>query len=474
MRNWVAPRWSISTRLALWFGLSLMILLSLVVVFLYTSLHLGLHQDLEERLEHELREFSSESGNWNVLVTETEKIQLQAYRTDSVYGTYVRLLSREGIVVDQSPNFAEHSVFAPRVPVTVTTASFGHVWDQLPAITLISPRLSVAGVHSGWLEITRWESPVHNELHRLRWLLGLGTLLGVALAFVGGQWLAKRALSPVSALNKAANNIKAQGLDARLPTDFGVRDELSDLAETFNVMLDRLDASFDREQRFRADAAHELLTPTSAILSEADVALRIPRDTSSLRESIQRIRSHTLRMTRIVKNLLFLSRVEALERDQAVELDLSKLTSQHLEQSLKNANAKKIRFVSQVKPGIRAVMDEIHARTILDNLIDNAIKYTPSGGTVNVSLQAEANEVVLTVTDTGIGFDNKESSLIFDRFYRAKAHTTKDVHGSGLGLSIVRAALGACGGTVSAYRDGPGMGSSFDVRIPYRFSDLLQ
>ena len=458
--------WSISTRLALWFGLSLMIMLSLVVVFLYTSLHLSLHQDLEERLKHEHRELLLEWDNSGFLVTDTGRIPIAAYKTDSVYGTYVRLLDLEGDVLDQSPNFAGHPSFRARMPKNLEEVSYGHLWGDLPAKTLISPLLSDAGSHIGWLEVTRWESQVHSELHRLRWLLGLGILLGVAFSIAGGHWLAKRALRPVSALNDAANRIKAQGLGARLPTDFRVRDELTDLAETFNAMLERLDASFEREQRFRADAAHEMLTPLSAILSEADVTLRIPRDPSSLQQSIKRIRSHTLRMNRIVKNLLFLSRVEASERAQAEELDLSELTSLHIEQSTQTANAKQIHLTAQIRPGVRAVVDAAHARTILDNRIDNAIKYTPSEGSISVSLRAEANEAVLTVTDTGIGFDREQGALLFDRFYRANVRTKKDIRGSGLGLSIVRAAVGAYGGSVSAYSDGPGMGSSFEVRFP--------
>ena len=474
MKNWLALHWSISTRLALWFGLNSMIVLSLVVVFLYTSLHLSLHQDLEERLQHEHQELSLTTDNGSFLVTDASRIRIAAYRIDSIYGTYVRLLDREGGVLDQSPNFAGHPSFGPRIPKNIEEISYGHLWGELPAKTLISPFLSGTGSHIGWLEVTRWESQVHNELHRLRWFLGLGILLGVALAIAGGQWLAKRALRPVSALNDAANSIKAQGLGARLPTNFAVRDGLTALAETFNSMLDRLDASFDREQRCRADAAHEMLTPLSAILSEADVTLRYPRDTSFLKESIQRIRSHSLRMTKIVKNLLFLSRVEALKHIQDEEVDLSDLTSRHLEQSSRTANAKQIHLIAQVRPGIRAVVDAAHARTILDNLIDNAIKYTPRKGTVNVTLRVEANEAVLTVTDTGIGFKKEEGPLLFDRFYRANTDTMKDTQGSGLGLSIVRAAAHAYGGSVSAYSEGPGTGSSFEVRIPGRLSEPYQ
>ena len=464
MKNWSVLRWSISTRLALWFGLSLMIMLSLIVVFLYTSLHLGLHQDLEERLQYEYRELSIESEIGGVKGSKSSGIA--AYITDSVYGTYVRLLDVDGDVLDGSPNFAGHPNFSPNLPANVGDLSYAHLWGGLPAKTFIGPLFSKTGVHVGWLEITRWESQVHNELHRLRWLLAFGVLLGVAFAIVGGQWLARRALRPVSALNDAANNIKSQGQGARLPTDFGFRDELTDLAETFNAMLERLDASFDREQRFRADAAHEMLTPLSAILSEADVTLRIPRETSFLQESIKRMRSHTLRMNRIIKDLLFLSRVEAPGRTKAEELDLSRLTSLHLEQSTQTANAKDIHITSQIRPGVRAILDPAHARTILDNLIGNAIKYTPPKGTINVSLRMVANEAVLMVNDTGIGFYEEERTLLFDRFYRANVHAMGDIPGSGLGLSIVRAVAGMYGGSVSAHSDGHGMGSTFEVRIP--------
>lgn len=465
MKNWLTLRLSISTRLALWFGLCLIVMLSIVALFLYTSLHLSLHRDLKERLLHERLELSLELGHEISLVSDANRARIAEYKTDSVYGTYIRLLDREGHVLNRSPNFSGHPDFRPFLPGEPEEISFGHLWDELPAITLISPILSTTGTHLGWLEVTRWKSLVHNELHLIRWLLGFSILLGVALSVAGGLWLAKRALRPVSALNEAAKSINAEGLGARLPTNFSFRDEVTELAETLNAMLERLDDSFDREQRFRADAAHELLTPLSAILSEADVTLRTPRETSFLQASIKRIRSHTLRMNRIVKSLLFLSQVEAPERRRAEELDLSDLVSRHIEQNVQTASANQIHLSAQIKPGVRAMVNAAHAGSILDNLLDNAIKYTPAGGSISVSLLVEGNAAVLTVSDTGIGFSKEEGALLFDRFYRANAPSKKDIPGSGLGLSIVHAAVSAHGGTVRAHSDGPGKGSSFEVRI---------
>jgi signal transduction histidine kinase len=135
--------------------------------------------------------------------------------------------------------------------------------------------------------------------------------------------MARRALRPVAALTEAANRIGPGDQGARLPAAFGVRDELTDLADAFNALLARLDDAFERERRFRADVAHELLTPVTAAQSEVDVALRRERDAEAYRAALRSVRGHTDRMAGLVTGLLALSRAEGAGRDEGEAVDLA-------------------------------------------------------------------------------------------------------------------------------------------------------
>ena len=461
-------RLSISTRLALWYGLSLLLLLSLFVAFLYTSFHLSLHQDFEAQLRHDearLREAVRVEAGRPVLRA-NEALRFVAYQTDGAAGTYVRLLSPAGDVRYRSPNFEKHEKLPLSLPETRAPVDVGRVWEGVRARSRYAPLTDSEGQLVAWLEVTRLESALHRELHRLRWLLALGVLLGAAIAVGSGYYLARRALHPVAAITGAARKIEAEDLSRRLPADFGVRDELADLAETLNALLARLDASFERERRFRADAAHEMFTPISALQSEIDVALRKPREAAYYQETLGTLGKHVRRLSRIVEDLLRLSRAEAIGRPETKGTNASEVARCLLKQFGASAEAQAVHLACDLASDVPAAVDPAHLEAILENLLDNAIKYTPPGGTVTVSAAVEGGEAVLRVADTGIGFTEKEAARLFDRFYRADAHPVQQVRGSGLGLSLAKAVVEVYGGGIAARSPGRGRGSTFEVHLP--------
>ncbi|MFQ5568143.1 MAG: sensor histidine kinase [Rhodothermales bacterium] len=461
-------RLPISVRLTFWYGLSLLIILSVFVVFLYTSFHVSLHRDFSEQMDRAqqlLRPVIQTETETPVLIPSSD-IRSVAYQTDGAAGTYVRLLSPDGTVLYQSPNFDGHQDFRPSVPLIATEASFNHTWEGAPARSRYTPVHMQSGALRGWLEITRLESAIHRELHRLEWLLAVGVVLGVLVAIGSGYSPARRALRPVAMLTEAANDIRVTDLNHRLPTDFGMRDELTDLADTFNAMLGRLQASFERGRRFQADAAHEMFTPLSATQSEIDVALRRPREAAYYKQTLQTVRDHTRRVSGILDGLLRLSRAEAIEHSQARTVNLAELARQHLDYYASHAEAGQIALQHEVEPDAFVLADPGHVETLLANLIDNAIKYTPPGGTVRVSIRVDDETIELTVSDSGIGFDTTERAHLFDRFYRSDQPAVRQTHGSGLGLSIVKAIVDGYDGRIQAHSEGPGRGSTFIVRFP--------
>lgn len=460
-------RLSISARLALWYGLTLIVLMSLFALFSYVSFRTSMHHDFDRHLEHEQRQLIPyiEVGESEPKFTSLEDLHSVAYQTDGVFGTYVRLLSPGGDILYLSPNFEAHEPLPVQLPEDPGEATVSRDWEGTPVRSLYTPLVNDAGVR-GWLEVTGFEWSLHRELLWMGQALIIGILLSLLLAVGGGYLLARRALSPVAALTAAANKIRAMDLSARLPTRFGVRDELTDLAETFNGMLDRLEASFNRERRFTANAAHELLTPLATIRSEIEVALRREREPAKYRESLARILTDVEEMSVMVRDLLQLSNTEKLKEGERQPVDLGEISVQHVERLRRRAEAKGIQVNLDVSEGAVVSGNAARLGEVLDNLLDNAIKYTPEGGQITVRVEQDEEYVRLKVSDTGTGFEPDQVKTLFDRFYRADTAEIQAQAGSGLGLSIVQAIVEAYGGKVSAFSPGLYKGSTFEVQFP--------
>lgn len=460
-------RLSISTRLALWFGLSFLLLLSVFVVFLYAGFHIGLHRDFEEQLERDrARALDLVRLEGNSATFQSDgPLTTGSYDVEGTGGTYVRLISPQGEVLQRSANI-ETDTFTPHLPNDESPETVAHTWRGAPARTVYTPVSGPSGRPAAWLEITRLESALHDELHRLGWLLVFGVFLAAATAIAAGHYLARRALRPVAEITEASRQIQAEDLSRRLPTEFGVRDELTELAETLNALLERLYASFERERRFRADAAHEMFTPLSAIQSEIDVTLRRDRTGSEYENALAAVRVHAGRLKDMVESLLELSRAEALETSRGTTVDASALASQVVERFRHRAVAQDVLLETGGDGAVLVRLGRSDLDTILSNLIDNALKYASDGGHVSVSVTATEAEAIVCVRDTGVGFSEDEREHLFDRFYRANGESGVRTPGSGLGLSIVRAIASAYGGAVKAESEGPGRGSRFTVVLP--------
>lgn len=459
----------ISLRLTLWYGLTLLLLLSGFAVFCYIGFHVTLHRNFDRHLTHEQRELLpfitvDEAGPRFEGLDELTSV---AYRSEGVYGTYVRLLTPDGEVRYRSPNFADHAPLPTELPSRAEEASASITWEGLPARTRYVPlRADADAPLLGWLELSGFEWSLHRELYRLRLMLSLGVLFGTLFAFLGAWGLARRTLRPVAAMTEAAGTMGARDLSDRLPADFGPRDELTELAETFNGLLDRLERSVERERRFTANAAHELLTPLAALRSEAEVALRRERDAPAYRDALGRLLLDVERMTATVQGLLQLARADTLSKDETQRLDLSALVQDRVARARPHAEERGVALNATVAPGVAISAQSPPLAEVVDNLLSNAVKYTPPGGRVTLRLDHGGGEAALAVEDTGVGFAPAEADRLFDRFYRSDDPAVQAEPGSGLGLAIVRAIAEGYGGGVRAHSDGLGRGATFEVRLP--------
>ena len=318
--------------------------------------------------------------------------------------------------------------------------------------------------------------PAQDNVYKMALVLASGFTVAFLLSVVGAYLLARNALSPVSAVVRAAHRITEGDLSKRLPV-VHPKDEIGDLAATINGMLSRLEKTLtrleetiDRQRRFVADASHELRTPLTSIHSYAQVleewALRDPQIGP---ESVAAIKRESERMKGLVENLLELARGDEGMKLHLKDNNLTEVVQEAAESARAAVNGKVLIECPTSKQrvqeeGVSAVFDRERLRQALSILLDNAVKYTPQeGGRVSMRIVQEDASVGVEVSDTGIGIPEDQIPHVFERFYRAEE--ARSTEGLGLGLSIARQIAEDHGGSIEV-RSKPREGSTFIIRIP--------
>jgi heavy metal sensor kinase len=312
-------------------------------------------------------------------------------------------------------------------------------------------------------------APTHELMEGLtgfRWALLLMVPLVLLAATGGGWWMSRRALAPVDEITATARSIGERSLSRRLPVP-ATSDELERLSKTLNQMLERIESAFQRNTQFTADASHELRTPISLMRTTAEIALRKQRSEPEYRQALQEVLDESERTTALIENLLTLARADAGKaRIERAPVDVAALLLEVGEQARKLASEKGIAFTLQAfPPGPQLLADAGALRRLLLILLDNAVKYTPPGGTVAVSAACAGPRLLIEMRDTGIGIGPEDLLHIFERFYRADKSRNRDSGGAGLGLSLARWIAEVHQGKISV-ESAIDRGSIFRVDLP--------
>jgi len=297
------------------------------------------------------------------------------------------------------------------------------------------------------------------------YLLMLAPLLLLAAAS-GGFWLSRKALSPVDAITRTARTINATNLSDRLER-LTTGDELQRLSDTLNEMLGRIEHAFIRVTQFTADASHELRTPISLIRTEAEIALRRSRGDAEYREALRHILLEAERTSALVEELLCLARADSgRETFRISSVDLSTIVREVSEQWPELMAARNLTFTRDVTDEEITVLGDRNAlQRLLTVLLDNAAKYTPAPGTVELHLQLKGELAAIRVIDSGIGIALEDQPKIFDRFYRADRARSRNLEGTGIGLAIAQWIVQQHKGSITV-QSSPGKGSTFLVQLP--------
>jgi len=334
-----------------------------------------------------------------------------------------------------------------------------------PPIRRISIPLAIEDHGRFILQTEKSLQYIQGTLQWLAWLLCGASAVLLLFAWWGSGRLAREALAPVSVLSQTAETISGQTLSTRL-TLTAPYIEFQRLAQTFNGMLDRLQQVFEGQRRFVADAAHELKTPLTAMKGNFEVSLQRTRSAAEYRETIIANLAEVDRLTAMTKSLLTLAQF-AGDRPPLVlqTLDLPPLVEEVVSELSVLAQESGIDLQAECQPVPSLMGDASQLKQALINLLDNALRHTPSGGTITVRVGSHDTSIRLSVEDTGPGIDSTHLPHLFERFYRVDQSRDRQSGGTGLGLAIVKEIVEAHGGHIEAHSQ-VGKGTTFTITFP--------
>ena len=450
-------------RLTLWFVLMLGIILALSGVVLYVLLQ----HYLSAEMDNNLRVYSARvHGTLNAggmpapLDYQVIHSRLPPINEFASPGIYIQLLDSQGNVVVKSDSLGQQEL--PVSPSLVETGFEGNVsFQTLAAGDGIRVRVMASPLYLNGqtllVEVAQSMKHVDTTVNQVKADILASILVALTLAGLSGGVIVRSALAPVSRVTDTARAIEnSPDLNRRVGYR-GPQDEIGRLATTFDRMLQRLDQAFKSQKHFVADASHELRSPLTVIRGNLDLLKRNlnPDDRA---ECLRAIESETARMTKIVTDLLLLAEVESSQSGPQGTVALKDILLGEVMRTEPLIGRRKIVVARAEDISIKG--DTHKLRQLVGNLVDNAIKYTPDGGTVTVSVFRDSEWARLQVADTGIGIAPEDLPHIFDRFYRVDKARSRASGGTGLGLAIVKAIAEQHGGKVTVSSE-PGEGSTF-------------
>ncbi len=470
---------SFHTRIR-WSSLSLITTLLLIFcAVLYSTLSFLLHDHIDAQLvsiaQLQADQIKKESGEIKEILErrihfeadhnehlEEEEHELREAIRDSV------VLNRNGAIQWKGEGLGAVPTLDPQLLSQVLAGRI--IYDTLPqSHGSHLRRISFPITSQGEVEyILQTHSSLDVVDTTLRWLLLALAIVTIGIfvfGWIGSNWVAHIALSPVEILSQTASNVSAHSLDTRLVMDAPYQ-EFQQLSQSFNGMLGRLQKVFESQRQFISDAAHELKTPLAAMKGHMEVALQRPRATDEYQETLSASLGQVEHLTRLVKSLLTLTQFAGEHPPVTLQpLLLTPIVKELVAELSILAKEKGCSLKAELQD-VRAILgDAGQLKQLVINLLDNAIRHTPQGGSVTVTLHSSASHVQLTIEDTGSGISAEHLPHIFERFYRADPARDRGRGGTGLGLAIAQEIVRAHHGTITV-NSAVGTGSAFTVHFP--------
>lgn len=455
-------------KLTLWYSG----ILTLILVIFSTSVYFYFKKSLEESIDVKIRSIG------DVLTSSLGEMQdinlfgnferyLENVLGRKPKGKIIQIMDRSGKIGAKMSDLDTESL--PTSFSTLERALKGEVVYE--TISGVSPRIRIVTLPikegekvTSIVQVGTSLEEFDETMRRLFLIILVGIPSLVGLTGIGGFFLARKALKPVDEIRRAALRISSANLDERI--EVGDRkDELGKLANTFNEMIARLRDAFKRINQFSADVSHELKTPLTIMKGEAEVALRKERTKEEYQKLLKSHLEEIDRMTKIIEDLLFLSKAETAIASLRKEYVNMRVLLLDICRDLSLLGERKgVKLIVEDIPDVSFFGDELKLRRMFSNIIENGIKYTNTGGMVQIFSEIENGNLLVHIKDTGIGIPKEDLNYIFDRFYRVD-RARKRESGTGLGLSISKRIAELHGGTISVKSEIQ-KGSLFTVKLP--------
>ncbi|HWA29433.1 MAG TPA: ATP-binding protein [Lacunisphaera sp.] len=464
MKQWWLRR-SLRFRLAAWYALGGTLLLAgfTSTIYFFVAYHMG--QPLDHKLQQDLAQVRK---NLHIDADGQVRWRDRVVQNGEAWpagNPWFELWDESGGLVRRFWPFTDSRL--ERLPASPApgreTISVFNVAEDV-RLRVLSVPFEGEGGRPGWmLRVMSLHEPSVNALRALLFIIAVALPVVIIILVVGGYAITHHWLKPLDLMVAEAHQITAENLSRRLPVE-NPHDEIGRLSRVFNTTLSRLEDSFVTLDRFVADAAHELLTPLTTLRSVGEVGLRTSRSAEEYREIVGSMLEESLRLQLLVEKLLQLARAEGgasiVERER-VRLDS---LARHCADDA-NILAEEKRQTIVVEAGeIETETDPLLLRQALQNLVDNAIKYSPEGATIVIRVAAEEANWTITVVDNGPGIQPEHLARLTDRFFRADSSRGRP-GGFGLGLAITKAYLRVLGGELHC-QGSPGHGTTFTIALP--------
>ena len=460
---------SIRVRLTLWYGSALALILLLFSVALYLVMSRALREQVDASLDEASAVAIRTLGEHRFGPFLIFEDLSQDFPEIALLDKFFQIFGPAGQVTIQSSHIQSRKI--PLSQTAFRAALEGRsTFESVKFKKGVPLRLYSVPIRQGEqlvniLRVGTSLQPTDRMLQRLLTGLYIASPLTLFVSLLGGWFLAGRALRPVHAITQAARRIAAGDWSQRIQIPHS-NDEIGQLASTFNDMIGRLEVSFKQIRQFSADASHELRTPLTITKGETELALRRPRSAEDYRIVLESNLEEIDRMSRIVDELLFLSRADLGEiKLKMLPVQLDDLVREIHQQAVVLGKERHIQTVLNMVDPVIIQGDDLRLRELLLNLVDNAVKYSQEGQTVELALVVVGKQAKIVVQDHGIGIAPENHTRVFDRFYRtdeARVHAAK---GTGLGLAICKWIVDVHHGTIELHSTVHG-GSCFTVFLP--------
>lgn len=449
----------ISTKLTVLYTVILFCILLLTSLLTITGLHYVLNIQAKE-------DMTSSITNVQRYLAAGNPIDQSLLEQNLIMpGLVLRIFDEQGnLLLDSNPYLKYHPSSNHHHPTDrqQATDKFGNEKhaDEASSIQVLAKN----GEHSYYLQLIRASSLQSNFLSKLTLSLVVTNLIGLLITIWSGMFISRKILRPIRSITNTAKEIGINDLGKRIKTS-GNNDELSELANTFNYMLDRIQTGFEQQRRFVADASHELRTPVTIVSGYADMLDRWgKKDPSVLDEGISALKHEAASMQNLIEKLLFLARADqGIQLMTKVPLNTEDFLKEIFQETCLIAPHHQVLLDNNDSALILA--DASSIKQMLRIFIENSIKYTPADGKIIIDSQQIGHYIMITIQDTGIGIPTEEQANIFKRFYRVDKSRSKETGGTGLGLSIARWIADQHGITIEV-KSNPSEGTAITVQIP--------